>query len=389
MANTMPLTVVTGLPHFSGVPRANEPYFKSELTAKNFIEVLENYFSSQLITSEDLKISMFYNMIDHTKGDALTLIPCFKGAGLKTFLQVKDQFLAFYESGRQTEFQPAAKIFMSINLKDDTKGNLTKLNTVAKNIAEAYVSSNNFLGKDYDIETILANETMPYPPGEQRYSVGAKGPIKLVDVLQNLLMHTVIAAHTHKKVCEKVGEFGPDTPSTKLMTYTNKIIHDHPIPEMDKVVAKNEDTVWKATTPINNNTQTTHKENPRYTRPNKYPQTTRTHYRDDNNQVCTNCDKRGHTRRECRICAYCKKSGHTARMCEARIKNAKGKYCTHCKLKDSHDTQECYRGGRTLNKNGPRNVRMLREYPEDEGTTYDNEWSPNNCDYRNEQPSHT
>ena len=199
MANTNQITVVTGLPQYAGRPRAREPYFKSEVTAKFFIDALENYFASNGIRTEEAKLSIFYNMIDHTKGDALTLIPCFKGAKIQNFHDIKDQFLEFYESDKQTEFQPAAKAFMRLDLKDDASGNLTKLNNIAKNLAEAYVTSNQFLGKEYDQETLIANEALALdPPEAHRYYIGTKGPIKLVEVLQNLLMHTDSCSYTQR-----------------------------------------------------------------------------------------------------------------------------------------------------------------------------------------------
>ena len=423
MANTSQMRVVTGLPQFSGFPRPNETFFKSEVTAKFFIEALENYFDSHEMINEEAKMSLFYNMIDHTKGDALTLIPCFKGAKLKTFSEIKDQFLAFYDSGKQTEFQPAAKQYMKINLQHDTKENLTRLNNITKNIAEAYLSSKHYLGEDYNINnTIIINELINHPPAEIRYNIGAKGPIKLVSVLQNLLMHTVIAANTHKGVAEYLREFGPDIPSTKLMTYANKSINDNPSPENEKIIEKNEDTVWKATTQNNNNstqstprdssryrpgtprdnsryiqstpnnsryTQGIPRDNYRYTHPNRYPQTPRTQYREDRSPICSNCNRTGHVKRECRCCTYCKRAGHTARLCETRKRIAKGKFCSNCKIHDSHDTSECYRGARNSRVNNPRNVRILREYPDDEKTSSDDDWSPNNYDDRDDYPPQT
>ena len=275
---------------------------------------------------------------------------------------------------------------MKLNLREDVAGNLTQLNNLAKNLAEAYVTSDQFLGPEYNKETVLANRTrITGPPVSSAYNIGAKGPIEIVKVLQNLLMHTVIAAHTHKKVAEKVKKYGPGTTSTKLMTYTNKIISDHPLTDADKVVEKNEDVVWKATTTINNNTRSVHRESPQYTRTNKPTQATKTNYRGDGRPRCFNCNETGHTRRECRTCAYCKKIGHTARMCEARIKKSKGKYCTNCLIRDSHDTHECYRGERKPTRSRPRDVRVLREYPDTDVPTYNSEWAPNHCEYINER----
>ena len=388
MANTSQLTIVTGLPKFSGNPRIREPHFKSDITAKHFLEALENRFAISNISTDAEKLNIFYSMIDHTRGDALTLIPCFKGANVHLFSEVKEQFLDFYDKDKQTEFQPAAKLFMKIDLRDDLAGNLTQLN----NLAEAYVTSDQFLGTDYNVQTVLANPTQTgggtnegQPNSAVSYKIGAGEPIDIVRVLQNLLMHTVIAAQTHKKVAEKVKKYGPSTPSTKLMTSTNKIVSDYPLTDTDKAIAKQEDVVWKASTNMNNNTRSVQRESSQYTRTNKPTQTTKAHNRGDGRLRCFNCNEAGHTRRECRTCAFCKKGGHTARLCEARIKKAKGKFCNNCQLKDSHDTHECYRGERRPTRIRPRDVRVIREYPDTEVPTYNGEWAPNNYDYVNDR----
>ena len=108
MANTSQLTIVTGLPKFSGNPRVGELHFKPEISAKYFLEALDNYYASNSINTEAGKLNIFYNMIDHTRGDALTLIPCFKGANIQSFHEIKEQFLDFYDKVKQTEFQPTA-----------------------------------------------------------------------------------------------------------------------------------------------------------------------------------------------------------------------------------------------------------------------------------------
>ena len=386
MANTSQLTVVNGLPKFSGVPRAGESYFKPEISAKYFIEALENYYASNNVNTEAGKLNIFYNMIDHTRKNALTLIPCFKGANIQTFSEIKEQVLEFYDKDKQTEFQPAAKSFMKLSLHDDIEGNLTQLNTLTKNLAEAYVTGEHYLGPEFDEDTILANRTLVTgPPVSYSYNIGTREPMELVKVLQNLLMQIVIAANTHKKVAEKVKKVGPGTKSTKLMTYTNKIIYDHPLPNADKTIEKKEEVAWKASEAINNNTRTIQREPSQYTRTNKPLHNTKAQYRGDGRQKCFNCNEVGHTRRECRVCAFCKRTGHTARLCEARIKKAKGKFCTNCQLKDSHDTHECYSGGRRPTKTRHRDVRMLREYPYNDGPTYNNEWAPNDCEYSDDR----
>ena len=379
MATTQQITIVTGLPKFAGVPRAGEAHFLSEVTAKYFLEVLENHFSSHGIHDEQDKINLFYNMIDHTKGNAMTLIPCFKGSKIKTFEEIKQQMLDFYDKDEQSEFRPAAKSFMKINLLDDIEGNLTNLNILSQNLAQAYVTGEHFLGVDFDADTIIANKS----EGTDDYDVGSEEPLKLVDVLQNFIMQIGIHATTHKKVAEKVKKVGPRMNPSKLMTYTVKVIHEHPLPNADKIINKRDEVVWKASEPTQSTTQLGTKI--QHNRTNKPTYNTKTQYRGDDRQKCFNCNEVGHTRRECRVCAFCKKPGHNARFCEARIKKARGKFCTNCQLKDSHDTHECYTNGRRTNKTGHRNVRMLREYPYDDGPSYNNEWAPNDCEYRDDQ----
>ena len=138
------------------------------------MEALENYYASQSIGEERDKINLFYNMIDHTKGNAMTLIPCFKGADIKTFEDLKEQVLDFYDKDKQTEFQPAAKSFMKLSLLNDVEGNLTELNMLTQNLAQAYVTGEHYLGSDFNADTIIANK----PEGTDCYDAGSGEPLK-------------------------------------------------------------------------------------------------------------------------------------------------------------------------------------------------------------------
>ena len=80
---------------------------------------------------------------------------------------------------------------------------------------------------------------------------------------------------------------------------------------------------------------------------------------------CHRCGKKGHFQKNFRNCAFCKSPDHTTKLCEKRIAQAKGKYCSHCKLPDSHDTNECLKLKALKRRKG--NVQIMQEA---EGGTY-------------------
>merc|ERR1711915_290957 len=127
--------------------------------------------------------------------------------------------------------------------------------------------------------------------------------IKLVNVLQNFLMH-IAASQTNHKIYSKLGTIGPKEDSTSFMA---DIVHEtgqylalrikNPVPKTEK-----EDFVWKM---FSNNENPTPQGN------------------SDNKLKCFNCGKGGHVRKDCTICAFCKSTKHTAKVCEKRIAWAK------------------------------------------------------------------
>ena len=180
--------------------------------------------------------------------------------------------------------------------------------------------------------------------------------IKFMDLLQNLLMHVFVSSQTHHKVYEKLGKKGPDESSSRFMAEVvsaekkRKALLQHK-------KKKEEEYVWQTA--------------PR-------PQTKRgpppgnRGRRDNEPMKCFKCGKEGHTRRECSACSFCRASDHTAKTCQKRIAQAKGKYCSFCKLKDSHDSSECRRRPR---RSGGRNIREVR--PSDEADDKDYEYDSN------------
>ena len=369
MATTSILTVLDGLPTFSGYPRECDAYFKPEVDAKTFIEALENYFIQNNIRDDKKKITILFGMVDKTKGDAVQVITALAEDNLVKFKDVKEEILEMYPTAMHTELRYAAQELLATDL---TKGpfneKMTSLTRLTRAVTHAYVNNTKLTKDQFNGESVIATpreigpeNAAPIPPAPTTF--------KLADILQNMIMHLFISAQTHVKVYEKVKDIGPSTKATRFMSNTVFKALEYKRAHPAKNPEKNNDIVFKLDQRTSARSGEGHK-TPRHVRPSQ---------RENTRLKCFNCNELGHSKRDCKICGYCRKNGHTAKGCEERIKNSKGKYCQECDLKDSHNTSECYKNSKhPQQKSRPRNdVRMMAGEGKHPECTQEGTWASN------------
>ena len=365
---TRNLTVLSELPRFSGYNRDDETPFHTELDARTFLRAIDTYCEINNITDDKTKIQILFSQIDKKRGNAIQLVTVYAG-GNRTFEQVKKGFLDFYPQLKVTERRDSCRNLLKTNLeKADLFGPLTALEVSAKAVAEAYLQDNEMtLGK-------IGEEAVVYPKpvvsgtspaaqpteGTQHTAVTPPDPpISLLEVLKNYTMHIFIDAQAPKKVFEKTRKIGPDKPSEELMSETMKanVKYKAERSETKKPPRENE-FVWETTQgkPPPQRNQWRGSEVHKRQMPEK---------KGSYDLSCHRCGLKGHFAKSCRNCAFCKSPDHTTKSCEKRIAQAKGKYCSHCKLPDSHDTNECLKLKALKRRKG--NVQLTQEV---EGGTY-------------------
>ncbi len=350
MAQLNQLTVLSDLPKFTGNPKEGEPYFKSELDARTFLRTLENHFSQHGITSNSKQIQIMFSLIDKKKGDAVRLLTCYAGRTSVPFEDIKNDFLNMYPSFQVTEFRHAAQALLGTTklAQNNMFCAMTALENASRAVSEAYLKTDAINKGDFNDRTLLPpnvlapnvvapdassddDQEAPAAPGPQR--------ISLLNLLQNFTMHLFIAQQTPNKVYDHLAKFGPRNASTRFMAECVKTVEKHKLTNSKKRVERNEnEVIFKAS--HDRQPQLTQKvqQTPRVATNNvTSPKTT---YQQEVN--CYNCGKPGHVKRDCKNCAFCKKPGHSAKVCRARLAQAKGKFCDHCQIADSHNTDECY-----------------------------------------------
>ena len=350
------ITVLSSLPKFTGNPKKGEPYFESDIDARTFLRAVESHFDLHNIDGDQQKIRTLFSLIDTKRGNAIRLVQAYSGKAV-TFEQVKRTFIKMYPSIKITELREASKNLLDTRIDDqDIFCSMTSLETATRAVAEAYLRTDkltqgaigektrvtlektppNFTTTEAQTASTISARPPPpttspptTPPPATRSppaSATTTPSVLLADILQNFAMHMFISSQIHHKVYEKVVEIGPYTPSTELMGEVVSEIARHKA--LNKTTSKSrvdEETVWKTS-------QSTQQRPLR----RNLPENNRSH-----NQKCFNCKKEGHTRSNCPNCGFCKAPGHTPKTCQKRIAAAKGKYCSYCKISDSHNFAEC------------------------------------------------
>lgn len=151
-------------------------------------------------------------------------------------------------------------------------------------------------------------------------------------------MQVCFSAQVSENVYNKhLANIGPATTNTEFMARVMSMEKRRAMTQQKKVPTN--ETLWKTAANPEKGTKYKTQRNPARDAPSAGPE-----------GACFNCGEDGHYRRDCPKCTYCKKGGHRVRNCRKRIDDAKGKYCKHCKIKDSHNTSECRKHPQKVNK---------------------------------------
>ena len=342
MAEAQTYTFLPDLPKFAGF--SGEDYsVKPDIDPKDFVRTMENYFECNNIREDEhmRKIRIFYAQIDKKVGNARTLMSNYVGRDI-TWPTFKEGFLKMYPSSG-VDLRKSANRYLSVKITENgIFDQATKLESSSRALAEEYLNNRNITNGEFGDTSVVSKQLTGEIPDEVPTQ-----KIKLVRVLQNFLMH-IAASQTNHKIYAKLGKIGPKEDSTSFMA---DIVHEtgqyhalrlrNPVPKTEK-----EDFVWKVS--------------PSTGKPFQGSATNKT--------TCYNCGQEGHLRKFCTTCSFCKSPDHTAKSCQKRIAWAKGKYCKHCQLKDSHDTRDCRK--KNYKRKGGGHVRMVQPGEGDAEMTY-------------------
>ena len=367
------LTILNDLPKFSGNARATDKNFRPGINVKNFFRTIENHFAANNINDDAKKVQILFALISKEQGDALDLINCFAGK-TDNFETIKATFLSCYPNFSTSEFTHAVQTVIQHKLENPSLFcGLTKLETITRALVESYLDSSNMKKTGLGLETkIPVKKKKEKKEGEGEDSDDSDSgdeeqtEIELTNVLQNLLMHMVLSTQLHKKVYKKVSGIMPGTSSTTFMATAVKAAERQKLLDKDEqnkkgrgstktpeVIFKVENNEYrKPQAGLENNGKG--KSIPTCFRCNKrghMAKECRSSVPEQGTDNCSRCGKKGHSHHECYLkntkCSFCKRTGHLQKVCRKRL--ALGKFCSNCKVSNSHDTTECFKGDQRVN----------------------------------------
>ena len=310
------MLILSNLPRFRGNIRSNEKHLTNispEVNVRTFLRALETHFLTHDITDNDTRVRILFAQIDKTVGDAFDLVTCYAGRQV-TFDAISRDFLTMYPEYKNSNFRHAACSMTSLKLEaSNIFWSPTRLETKSRAVVEAYLSNDNIANVEIFEETLLETQ------GEE---------ITVQSLLQNFLMHLVLASQSKAKIYKKLTSCTPIVSSTAFMAKAVALKEKEKLLKLESKLL-NEDN--KSTNDI----------------------LYKIHARSEKNQEdipsekCYRCGQIGHIKKDCNAslanetntCTYSRKKNHTAADCRKRIaKNIP--FCNKCKAVD-HDTRDC------------------------------------------------
>jgi hypothetical protein len=390
--------VLNDLPKFSGNPKKGEIQFKVGLNVKTFFRSLDNYFTSHDVTADGKKLEIMYALIDTTKGDAVDLMACYSGKKV-TFKEVETEFLAMYPNFTATEFRHAARTILESKVTEPSIfSGMTKLETQSLAVIEAYVNTSAMEEAGIKVDTHVG----PTPEGTN--------PILVVELLQNFMMHLMMATQLPKKTYDNVAKVTPVITSTKFMSLAVKASEKYKLLDGETDRAKTRinqnEVIYKIQTQPPNTSANKPYENTGNTGQRPYGNTGNTGQRpygntgntghrpygntgnsvnrpyvkygntdhktygnnagkpQGNTRGCFRCGKPNHFAKEYReatYCTLCRIKGHTKEVCRKNNVKSVNIYCSNCNRYNSHTTNECYSTGRKDFRSQGQGVRVMEE----------------------------
>ena len=274
---------------------------------------------------------------------------------------------------------------------------MSTLTTQTRALVEAYLNKPNFSAKGLVLLAPI-DGTGEVIIGEND-EIEADTRLTIKNLLENFFLHYITCTQLDNKVYDRIEDISPLSSCTEFMA---RVVETHELVRViqesnNKKITKNE-VVFATHNNDNNNDSATYadtkyktKQNDgkgsmstTYYQNNKPPQGNRNTqakpgYK-DKQRMCYRCGNKSHIIRDCKVsedvsCKYCKKRGHLVKACKKRIQEAQGKYCSHCKIHNSHNTAECLKKG-NQNQQSYKNRVRVAETSEQSDYEYDYDETP-------------
>ena len=185
------MLILSNLSRFRGNLHSNEKHLTNitpEVNVRTFLRALENHYVTHNITDDDTKVRILFAQIDKTVGDAVDLVSCYAGRQV-TFAAIARDFLTMYPEYKRSDFRHATCSMATLKLEDSNIFcSHTRLENESRAVVEAYLSNDHMANLEISEDTFLEVET----------------ELNVQSLLQNFLMHFILASQSKSKIYEKL-----------------------------------------------------------------------------------------------------------------------------------------------------------------------------------------